>query len=188
MGLRPTLTEAETAQINVLAEAGHSQREIANLINRSQTAVGNVLRLGDNYGQNQVTSRKKKATKQDCRRIIRLASENQYSIREIVAEFKNKLSFGTIQGILAAAPHLKYTKRLGQPPLTEAHKSARLEFAKSHMDWEKKWQNVIFSDEKKWNLDGPDGNQFYWHDLRKEPQYFSKRQQGECIWIKKELF
>ncbi|GBN06503.1 Transposable element Tc3 transposase [Araneus ventricosus] len=46
------------------------------------------------------------------------------------------------------------------------------------MSYGDKWMAVLFSDEKKWNLDGPDWNIKYWHDLRKEPRSFSSRQSG----------
>ena len=31
---------------------------------------------------------------------------------------------------------------------------------------------VIFSDDKKFNLHSSNGNNYYWRDLRKEPQFF----------------
>jgi hypothetical protein len=62
--------------------------------------------------------------------------------------------------------------------LSKLHKEARLEFARKYFNWKAEWDNVIFTDEKKFNLDGPDGYRHYWHDLRKEPLMFSKRHSG----------
>ena len=37
---------------------------------------------------------------------------------------------------------------------------------------------VIFSDEKRFCLDGPDGYRNYWRDLRRDPLIFAKRPMG----------
>jgi hypothetical protein len=88
------------------------------------------------------------------------------------------LSTRSVQRILASSTTLVYTKRKSQPRLEPHHKEARVVWAEERISWTTQWRTVIFSDEKKFNLDGPDGCQYYWQDLRREPQYFSKRVQG----------
>ena len=46
------------------------------------------------------------------------------------------------------------------------------------MDFGDKWNSVIFSDEKKFNLNGPDNGQYYWYDTRKDKESFFMRQSG----------
>ena len=71
------------------------------------------------------------------------------------------------------------------PNLKEMHKLKRFDFALDKILWTRQWHRVIFSDEKKFNLDGPDGFKYYWHHVNKEEISYSKRIQdggGIMVW------
>ncbi|KIH43245.1 hypothetical protein ANCDUO_26754 [Ancylostoma duodenale] len=55
-------------------------------------------------------------------------------------------------------------------------KVSRLEFVQTNLA--RDWTKVVFLDEKKFNLDGPDGYKYYWRDPRKDTVVFSRRNFG----------
>ncbi|KAL7726646.1 hypothetical protein ACLKA6_010511 [Drosophila palustris] len=61
----------------------------------------------------------------------------------------------------------------------------RLDFCRSNMTWTKEWERVVFSEEKKFNLEGPDGYAYYFHDIRKEVHTLDRlhsRAGGVMVW------
>ena len=47
------------------------------------------------------------------------------------------------------------------------------------------WRTVVFTAEKKFNLDGPDGYNYYFHDLRKDYRFLNRhhsREGGVLVW------
>jgi hypothetical protein len=59
------------------------------------------------------------------------------------------------------------------PKLTKVHKTKRYEHALAHCDPHFDWSKWIWTDEKKFNLDGPDGYNYYWHVKGMEPLRYS---------------
>lgn len=65
-----------------------------------------------------------------------------------------------------------------QPPLTNQHKVNRVNWCVHRLLWKEEWHHYVFTDEKKFNFDGPDGWRYYWHDKRRKKSVFTKRQMG----------
>lgn len=172
------LTEVEKGQITVLRGQGLSIQQIADQINRSGKVVHNFLRKGDNYGKKAATKGNTKTSNRQKNQLLALASKGKLNSKEMITELGLPIKKSQACNILHNSGYLQYTKRQKVPSLKPHHMEARLAWAQKYMYWTTEWTNVVFSDEKKFNLDGPDGFQYYWHDLRKEPQLFSKRNFG----------
>ena len=77
-------------------------------------------------------------------------------------------SGSSVHRVLLSCKDIKRLKLKKKPSLTTKHKVERLRFTKERMHWKKKWKKVLFSEEKGFNLDGADGFQYYFHNIRKE--------------------
>lgn len=179
MPLGPLLTESERATILAHDEHGMPFNEIGRRIGRHPTTVARYLRNPNPRGMKKRHCPNKKLSERDVRHIIQLAVRTKKSAREILNHLNLTVTTRRIQQVLSSTAYLRYAKLRTAPYLQARHKVERLNWSRRFLQWNAiDWKSVIFTDEKKFNLDGPDGLACYWHDLRKEPERFSSRQQG----------
>ena len=114
-----------------------------------------------------------------------MGSNKAINISKIKADLDLSVSKSTVLRAIKEDNNLVYKKMRQSPNLKEAHKLKRDDFALDKILWTRQWHKVIFSDEKKFNLDGPDGFKYYWHHVNKEEISYSKRIQdggGIMVW------
>jgi hypothetical protein len=85
---------------------------------------------------------------------------------------------------LSTTKYFAFKKACKKPALKQCHKDVRLMFARNNMHLKLEWQNVVFSDEKKFNSEGPDGFSYYFHDLRhNNPPKMSRNFGGGTVMV-----
>ncbi|CAI5451211.1 unnamed protein product [Caenorhabditis angaria] len=179
------LTKEEQAQIRAFKIAGWSNRMISSKLKRSLNCINQFVNNPDHYERMKNTGAPKKLTERDKRGIVRLASNTMKSCNDIKNELGLNISKTTVWRAIDQSPEIVRAKLVPAPRLTLRHKDNRLTFAKANMATD--WDKIIFSDEKKFNLDGPDGYNSYWHDIRKDQLRFPKRNFGGGRVIRGEL-
>ena len=102
----------------------------------------------------------------------REASRGEYFCKKLKDKLDLDVHVRTISNYLNSSGQLQYEMRERAPALKSHHKEKRLLWAKEMVNYNEMWERVIFSDEKKFKLGGPDGYKYYWPDLRKEKDVF----------------
>jgi len=173
------LSNFEKGQIMAFHHECWGLSSIADELGRSRTVIGNFLRNPDGYGAKKRSGRPQKLSKYHQRRIIREATVNKLGSKGIVKALQLTVSPRTVRRMLHGCSNLSFKKVCTTPAMQKRHMLARERWALQKVTWTAgKWGTIAWSDEKKFNLDGPDGFAYYWHDLRREPEPFSKRQNG----------
>lgn len=158
------LTLAEKAKIIALAEQNVSIRKIADKTNFNESSVRRFLKKFRETGElerKEGSGRKKCTSLREDRVIMRTSLQDRFKnaveiASEVQQRYSRDISARTIQrrlkemGLMARTPAKK-------PLLNLRMKNAL--WAMDKQNWgESEWSRIIFSDESKFNLIGPDGS------------------------------
>ena len=145
----PKMTVDQKARILVLKTKKWPVAKIAREIKCDPKTVRNVW---NKFEKTQTIAtipnpgRKRKYGTEIRNKVVSASEASPFStVRQLRNDLRLMCSISTIKRILRKAGLPGYRART-KNGLTEAHKTARMEFANKHQDFD--WKNVIFSDEK----------------------------------------
>ncbi len=131
-------------------------------------------------------------TKRDGRHLKRIIKENRRTnLQEITDNF---IFFTSTNVCIKTVKHYLHNHnfygRIGvkKSLVTESNRKKRFLWAKEHENWEKEWDNVIWSDEARFELFKGDGRKYVWrkehekYDIQCLIPTFKSGQESVMIW------
>lgn len=175
------VSEFERGRMIGLRETGLSYRDIAARTGHAATTVMRVWNQWIEEGRTQRragTGPHNVTTARDDRHLVRMAVTDRTASSTVLARRWStatgvNMSASTVRrrllraGLVARMP-------LRRLPLTRNHQRLRLQWARERRHWRAEWQNVVFSDESRFNLSYSDGRV-------RVRRYRGERSRADCI-------
>lgn len=92
---------------------------------------------------------------------MRTATQGEHSASQLKAHLQLPCSESTVRRILQSVDWLRYSNMKNTLQLSAEHTTCRLAWTEETTLQPDQWTTVVFSDEKTWDLDGPDGLPHY---------------------------
>ena len=160
-----------------------------------KSTVHNVIYAYRNLGFETMppqNGRPQTITERDGRHLEKLLKENRRTnIHKLTDNFVASTSTNVNTRTVKRYLHDQgFYGRVGvkKPLVTEPNRKKRLLWAQEHENWEKEWENVIWSDESKFELFKGDGRKYVWrqehekYDLQYLISTFKSGQESVMIW------
>lgn len=178
MARGPPLTADEQFAAVRMQAGGNIVVDIAKALNRSPGVISRFLSAPATYNTKRSPGRPREISKNERRAISRELEKGNTSCDKIRRSLGLTVSKVTVWREIMRQRQFRYRRMQRVSILTARHKQHRMEFSTKHAAWGKRWDKVIFSDEKRFNLDGPDGYKSYWHKHGTPQKSYVRRHSG----------
>lgn len=188
------LSENERSEVIGLWKGRKSTREIAKIVNRPQSTVNSIIqryKRRGNVADAERRGRPKILTDRDKRKIIKdVKSDRAMSLDELTNKFQENLNISISRNTIRSALHeLGYYGRVAKkkPLVSEKNRRKRLFWCYKRRKWTSEWNQVIFSDESRFEIFNNDSQKWVWR--KKEEKYEKeclnptvKKSEGIMVW------
>ena len=140
---------------------------------RSKTAVGSYINRNKSTDEKKKPGTQCKLSPRAIQILLRIAQEGKYTAQKFLEKTGFNVSLRTVQSILHEHYYMEFGRLMKRPKLNSMQMGQRIQFRTSSPV-----EKIVFSDEKRFCLDGPDGTACFWADNCMPKGTFSKQERG----------